>query len=352
MPGISFSKLVPSGNPTIILSDPDLESEDGQYDALPGIAARLMHPMHLQAEQVGALFIKGGAIPHLQMMGGEFCVNATRAAAFLLARQGRLELLPQGPGAECGAPKHPVWAGEVTVSGMHGTVRVLVSPDAEALCRAIENQADFAPQHSPVAELPSSDAVPPQAGSQSLYCAACIPCDAQSTSCTSLQPGACLVHLPGISHLLLDTAVHALPDLGSDAWHRTSAQWRNACGLADSPASGVIWYERAPGGYRIWPAVEVRATASEHLETACGSASLALTLFKNMNKIISNTSVTSLDITQPSGDILQVTLCRSKTSNFGKSAFQPETAWVSGIVRLVADGTAYCGQKVACGCSR
>jgi hypothetical protein len=127
MPSFSFSKLIPGGNPTIILHEPALSPA-----ALAALSSRLMQPLHIGGEQVGALYCpdtdKPSSLPRLRMMGGEFCVNATRAAALLLARQGCL--------AKVHSSGVPVWGGSLLVSGMEQPALILVSRDEEALSRA------------------------------------------------------------------------------------------------------------------------------------------------------------------------------------------------------------------------
>ncbi len=124
-----------------------------------------------------------------------------------------------------------------------------------------------------------------------------------------------------------------------------SAAWRSAGGLEGAAASGVVWYERQGNAvYKIWPAVEVLATGTEHLESACGSASLAVALMHHASVPDGGTDgtgrtgaghstsgVRSIDVIQPSGESLRV--------------FSPpatlESAWIAGPVHLVAQGTAY-----------
>ena len=276
MPSLSFSKLIPGGNATIILTDPDIALEN-----LPGISSLLMSPMHIQAEQVGALYNPGLApalpgagadLPHLQMMGGEFCVNATRSAALLLALRDGI----------C----HGVWKGLLTVSGMDRPVQVLVSSDLDALEAALPH-ADSANESPEDERRPRIYPPLPGTGAStahSLYCAALVDCAAPGTGCRTMQPGVTLVSMPGIRHLLVDVSGHPLPDLHTPSWKYSSAAWRSAFGLAGSPTSGVVWYERQGAAYRIWPAVEVLATGSEHLESACGSASLAIALIHNSSE--------------------------------------------------------------------
>ncbi len=345
---LSFAKISPGGNPTLLLTDKDLDITE-----LPRIAAVLMHPLHLQAEQAGALFLQGG-VPHLQMMGGEFCVNATRAAAFILARGGRLKPMPSGgsenrdtgsaqdshPSGRTRGASLPVWEGSIMVSGAAAPTRVLAASSKDALERALAALNGHTP-HVTQAQTPSPE---PAGHINPMFCAARVPCTPGDVRCEALQPGVHLVSLPGIRHLLVDAALHPLPDFKSPAWRTASDAWRRACGLDSSPASGVVWHERTPAGYRIFPAVEVAATASEHLETACGSASLAMAFrhvcMPDLNARDAETAPHSLGVLQPSGETLQVVFEGSHSSP-ADTGFQPEAAWVAGPVRLVAEGTAY-----------
>lgn len=310
MPSYSFSKLIPGGNPTILLRDPDLSPA-----ALAETSARLMSPMHIGAEQVGALYsADAGQIPRLRMMGGEFCVNATRAAALLLARQGRLAGLPAD------ASGAPAWGGVLAVSGVDAPVPLLAALDGESLARAVGTL----PPPAYEALLPSQSPSEP-ARARLLHCAARVACSPPEISCASIQPGVALVSMPGMSHALIDIALHPLPDCGGADWRTAARRWRLTCGLADAPASGVIWFRRDTEGFRIWPAVEVKATHSEHLETACGSASLALALWSWQRRAPSPVSVT-----QPAGEILRVF-----------PAPEAGQAWISGPVFLAAEGAAH-----------
>ena len=340
MPSFAFSKLIPGGNATIILTDPDIAP--GQ---LPDISARLMSPMHIQAEQVGALYSPGFApvlpgvmphLPHLQMMGGEFCVNATRSAALLLALRGGMA--------------DGIWKGQLTVSGRARPVRVLASQNADCLEAALRCPGRDAPGGSPESTgenvFPLSSSPSPRMASDrlvsdlaggtvhSLHCAACVDCAAPGTGRRVMQPGVTLVSMPGIQHLLVDLSRHPLPDLHSAAWKNASAAWRSACGLADAPASGVVWYEQRGDGYRIWPAVEVLATGSEHLESACGSGSLAMALMhRSLGREAGNNDAgaDAVKVIQPSGETLYILF----------PSASPESAWIAGHVRLAARGVAH-----------
>ena len=275
---LTFSKLLPGGNPTILIP-----GEDVPEGLLPMLAARLMHPLHVGAEQVGALLVRDG-MPHLEMMGGEFCVNASRAAAFEWAGRGLF--------AQVG--EHGV-AGLVSVSGLAEPIPVVVAPTQKDL-RACREAVDAgAPLDGPTVAF----------SEPSLFCAARIP--VEDARVERLGPGKTLVRLPGICHLLLDSALHPLPGDVLAAARLERSRWN----LDAEPAAGVIWCD----GLAISPLVWVAATDSTHLETACGSASLALALARG----------TSSSVLQPSGEALEIDLAGG-------------TAWVSGKVDRIARG--------------
>ena len=72
---LDFVKINPAGNITILIDNFDIYDKN-----IPKISEEIMKETNLYAEQVG--FIGDN---HLQMMGGEFCGNASRAFASLLA---------------------------------------------------------------------------------------------------------------------------------------------------------------------------------------------------------------------------------------------------------------------------
>ncbi|MDR2161245.1 MAG: hypothetical protein LBO77_03790 [Desulfovibrio sp.] len=310
MPTLSFAKLHPGGNTTIILLACGLGQEE-----LARASAVLMSPLHLGAEQVGELFMRR-PVPHLQMMGGECCVNAVRSAALLLARAGLLR--PVGTKG-CGG-------GRITVSGALAPLDILACAREDALLEALS----LSPENSP------PDALLPPLPDPRLFCAARMACGAGSTRILPVEPGVHLVHMPGICHLLVDAAIRPLPR----NWRAGSADLRQQAGIANAPASGVVWYECRDGAYHITPAVEVKATASEHLETACGSASLAMALLHAATQADPGSP---LAIVQPSGETLKVTLFSEPAADARTrgAAIFPSQAWVSGRVGLVAEGLAH-----------
>lgn len=86
---LRFAKMNPTENMTILVLSP-VERRDQ-----PEVAAKLMAQNSLGAEQVGFLeeSTLPGALNRLQMMGGEFCGNATMSLAALHAFE---ENLPDG----------------------------------------------------------------------------------------------------------------------------------------------------------------------------------------------------------------------------------------------------------------
>lgn len=99
---IRFLRADPAGNITLFVLTP-VEKE-----RRAAIAARLMQLPQYQAEQVGFLCPpENGAMGRMEMMGGEFCGNATRSFGMLVSR-------------ENGFPPRV----EVEVSGMEGSTFV------------------------------------------------------------------------------------------------------------------------------------------------------------------------------------------------------------------------------------
>lgn len=284
---LPFFKLSPGGNPTILIWDNGLFTGRSSFDRA-AIANALMDPDHLGAEQVGFLDTSRDP-PHLEMMGGEFCVNATRSAALVFAQLG---LLPVADG------KNGVHEGSITTSGVKEPVLVRVSA-LPGLPEAMAREAAVA--------VPLSG----------------------ETLVTACADGEALVRLPGIAHILLDMAEHPLPDSPLDA----AAAKRTAHGLENEDASGVIWHCREGASretHSIYPVVHVAATGSTVMETACGSGSLALALL-----LSSQGGGHAFTLRQPSGHYITVTI--PDADNIAPARH----SWISGIARLTAQGTAH-----------
>ena len=286
MPALTFSKWSPGGNTTLLFPD------SGQRPAEQArLAALALDPAMLGGEQAGFVHLAQGK---LRMAGGEFCVNASRAVGALLAYtaqsanpdQAVLEGLATGltQAACAGAPAQcPERLDEIQVSGWHSPVRLRTRGTAplwqvEALLR-----------------LP-----------------AC--------SITTVEEGAQLVRLPGISHLLLGGPAHPLPD----DYYAVAAQLRQRHNLENEPATGVIWWRECQGQLDMLPLVYVRDADTTFLENACGSGALALAL-----RLARSGTRRTFSIMQPGGSALDVRL-------FTKNG--AEMAGVDGPVALVARG--------------
>ena len=83
MSAIRYVTMNPTGNLTCLVLDPVPEKERS------AVTAALMN----RCEQVGYIYMptQDRKLAHLQMMGGEFCGNATMAAAAWLCREGHLQ---------------------------------------------------------------------------------------------------------------------------------------------------------------------------------------------------------------------------------------------------------------------
>lgn len=275
---LPFTKYSPCGNTTILVQDASLPASERAR-----VAAEIIAPGHLEAEQAG--YVDTAApVPRLDMMGGEFCVNATRAFAALLAGEGRLS-------PEKGDPEGNDLYGAVSVSGMPERLRVRV-----------RRQAPHRFESAVLLDLPEA---PPL---------------------EAVAPGIHLVRVPGIAHLVLDAAAHPLP---ADK-DRDTAEFFSRFGLLGEDAAGCIWLHRGPSGLRITPFVWVRGTGTTYAETACGSGTLAASIV--CRSIHGDGG--DLSLMQPGGEPLRVV--RAESAHSGGWA-----AWVGGPVRLLARGEVF-----------
>ena len=235
-----------------------------------------MDANHLQAEQVGFLDLEADPV-RLDMMGGEFCGNACRAAAAVMAREG-VGLARIGEDLR----------GELRVSGVDRPVALRV---------AVERDECWVQMPLPEASATGGN-----------------------DWISELEPGLGLVRLPGITHLCLDEEMHPF----AEDFEEASAALRAKFDL-DEEAVGCIWYRTSPA-CAIKPVVWVRSTASTHYETGCGSGSLALALWLERGKNLP----TDLRVQQPSGSEIGV---RADGDGPG--------VWIFGPVTLVARGEAF-----------
>lgn len=212
---LKFAKLNPTQNMTIIVLDPAPRARQS------GIAGALMADTSVGAEQVG--FLEAPTLPgtraRLQMMGGEFCGNATMSLAALLAHEDGL-----ADGAEAVYP--------LEISGADRLLRCRVRRDGASWVGAVD--------------MPLPEAV----------------------SEMELLPGlrVPLVRFPGIAHALVSG-----DDLTAAAAESAAAR---ACAALGADAMGVVQMEG--DGARIRPYVYVRGTAGGVWERGCGSGTAAV----------------------------------------------------------------------------
>ncbi|WP_446423730.1 hypothetical protein [Mailhella sp.] len=280
MPLYPFWKVTPGGNPTILLRAQDIAPA-----RRAAVAAGVMSPQHIGGEQVGYVRFEG--VPRLDMMGGEFCLNATRAFAAVLASQGLL----QRHGA--------VHTGEVEVSGADALVRVRVTER--------EDELPLAEACLHFSELPRSEAC---------------------------GDGLSLVRVPGIVHLVHQEGAAPLP--GEGCLGAFCSDERRAFTLDGEEAVGHLWLRHAddrtdartnsgqPRSLVLDPVVWVRDTATLCFESACGSGTLACALAEH-----AATGATAFAIVQPSGSALSVRMEKTE---------QGWDVWVGGPARLTACG--------------
>lgn len=235
---LRFAKLNPTENMTILVTDPVPRA---QHSA---VAEALMAYASVGGEQVG--FLEEPTLPgarmRLQMMGGEFCGNATMSLAALLAFQ---ENLPDG-----GEAVYPL-----EVSGADGIVPCRIRRSGD-VCRGTVCM----PLPEEIREVDFPDGV----------------------RCP-------VVFFPGIAHAIVREGV-----LRSSDAPRCIPRWCEAC---ETDALGVILADDALD--RIRPLVYVRSTDSSVWERGCGSGTAALGAYLAHER----RGDAALDVAQPGGTI-------------------------------------------------
>lgn len=178
------------------------------------------------AEQAGFLVLQDR---HFEMAGGEFCGNATRAAALLLARiTGSSEL-------------------SFTTSGFDGSVSAVVASQSSNICTV---SCRF-----PGMPTVQQDVV--LAGGQK----------------------AVIVNLGGIVHVVIDNDFPKNPSDYTAAHQAINRQFR----LDLFDAVGVIWYQWTGNSVTMHPVVWVKAVDTFYYETSCGSGAIAVAKVTGMS---------------------------------------------------------------------
>ena len=276
---IPFWKVIPGGNPTLLLLSQDVPPEKHAVTA-----NALMSATSVYAEQAGFVDFEQQSIT---MMGGEFCVNAVRAFAVLLAEK---SILPSTGRDYC--------SGIIKCSGMEQPVEVQV--------QKLPNGIFFSRACLRFADLPAF---------------------------RSLRDGSMLTRIPGITHII---------EAGSIPQNAESfcAEQRRQNGLVGEEAVGHLWLSpcRAAqdGRYEcsLFPIIWVRETSTLCQETACGSGSLAAALYlRKMH------GCNMFRIMQPSGYALDVSF-EQDAGSFKAWIGGPAWTATQGVAALPKDASA------------
>ncbi len=282
MPALCFFKWSPGGNTTLLFPADNVSPQEQTRLAVAALDASM-----LGGEQAGFF---NALQKTLRMAGGEFCVNASRAAGAMLAYCAATDAAKTGESVQGGAVQQAgkllVYEDTIQVSGWETPIHL--------------RARGVAPQWRVEAEL-------------------------QIPACpiASLDKGVQLVRLPGICHLLLDARVHSQPE---DCFAAASTL-RHRYGLEDEAASGVIWWQERQGRLTMLPLVHVRDAGTNCLENACGSGALALGM-----TLAAAGAQTAFSIMQPGGTALDVRFyCDGHVRMAG----------IDGPVVLLAQGTVW-----------
>lgn len=181
------------------------------------------------AEQAGFLVLND---QHFEMAGGEFCGNASRAAAVLFSRA--------------------LDADDVsfTVSGFDGTVGAHVEQKdvSHFVVRCI-----FPGMPTNVREVTLPNGTP-----------------------------ASIVDLGGIVHVVIEAPFPKDPAVYEKEHHAIT----EAFNLGERDAVGVVWFERTSNAIEMHPVVWVKAINTFFYETSCGSGTIAVGRVTNVPSII------------------------------------------------------------------
>lgn len=280
MPALTFSKWSPGGNATLFFPAQGLDRREQAR-----LARLALDPRSLGGEQAGFVDLRE---KRLRMAGGEFCVNASRAFGALLA------FAATAPGPR-----------QATLDGVTALVESRQPPTEN------DYEVHVSGWQSPVLVSVRGSA-PHWRVEAKLRLPAC--------PVTPVGEALNLVRLPGISHLLLNAAVHHFPE----DCHAAAALLRQRYKLDGEAAVGVIWWRERHGQLDMLPLVHVRDAQTTCLESACGSGALALALC-----LARAGSRRQFSIMQPGGSPLDVRLFTEGDA---------QMAAVDGPVSLVARG--------------
>lgn len=239
---VSFIKISPTQNVTILVDSPI------PRDQQPQIAAQLLAYDGVGGEQVGFLEppTLSGARMRLQMMGGEFCGNATMSLGALLAQRDDM--------ADGERREFPL-----EISGANDLVNCFIERCGNLYRGTVR---------MPLPESLRSIVLPTDAGEMTFP----------------------LIALPGISHVIVSAAI----GLKAEEIESRIRGWNETI-RAD--ALGVLLYDES--AHTLAPIVYVPSTDSAVWERGCGSGTAALGCWLAAEKECSICQT----IRQPGGEI-------------------------------------------------
>lgn len=274
---IRFVKMSPTQNMTILVETPVPRALHHH------VASALMPYDGVFAEQVG--YIEPAADPQawgrLQMMGGEFCGNATMCLAALLVMD-RADDSAGAAGQSIDVP--------LEVSGAEGLVHVAVALQASGARCSLE--------------MPAPETV-----------------ENHTFTLDGHEYHAAAVTFTGITHLIVDKGT--VPGDTTAFAERAAAAWQKRL---NADAVGVMLYD--PDDHAITPLVHVASTQSYVWERGCGSGTAAVGAWLATQAA----GTVTADISQPGG----VIAVRGEYADG-----RVRKVVISGDVKLVARGTAY-----------
>ena len=250
----SFRIFVPGGNDTALVYGIPQDLEDSSRQAID----TQIRNKHKNVEQVGFVGLANMENPWLTMAGGEFCGNATRAAAWFYLQ---------------GAP---------------GSARIAVSGVPYKLNAGVKSLREAWSQ------MPIKDK-------------------------KELDCGTYLVELDGISHIVMmqEKSKQYLDVLSENPTKDEETKLKNLAknileqfDLLKEPASGVMFLERFNDTMKMHPIVHVKKTQTLYYETACGSGTAAV----GVVLCSQGAGEDEISIMQPSSKVINVTVRRQNSS--------------------------------------
>jgi len=275
---LTFYKCSPAENMTVLVWDPVAQTQYAE------VANEIMKESHLHAEQVGFVTEpvqqNSETIARLEMMGGEFCANATLSlAAVLSIRKKGIERTTNSRQAI-----------QLETSGIKESV----------ICYVDRGDTEY--KRKVTLQLPLPEKI-----------------STMDFSSEGENVEGTLVELPGIAHVIVDEK----KTNDRETFFRI-IQKRLESEQFD--ALGVMFFDDEK--CFMQPLVWVRATDSLFWERGCGSGTAAL----GIAKAAQIGESVKLEVQQPGG-----TLGVKVDSKQG----QAEGLWLSGEVKVVAEGIAY-----------